>query len=293
VSPSAGDVFVGTTAPAVTLPLTSRSSNPKPVMPAVNPYAADVFIARTAARTSGPNLTGEAVGIGNVAQDNASIEGKANGKVKGPRGLEVSFGASARAEVRTDVESEDGDTTYPVTRDVSVTVKGKVDAGVVGFGAEHTEGVETTYQVRMTDEDYERLVNGEMPPPDPVHPETWPAGTSIVMNSADYENTGFSASYKRIGIDTNTRTEEGTSVMIEAGGPGLITVTAGPTEAVENSFKLGLSLGVASAHIGNTTELESFKLNTATFDLYSKRGAAAYAVRSDPSTARWSSARAR
>lgn len=220
------------------------------------------------------SLTGESKAEIGVKPD--EVKAKLNGEVKGPKGISVSVEVSAKASQKTDVESKDGYTTYTVKTDASVTVGGKVKAGVVGFGANQTEGVSTTYQVRMSDEDYQRMLKGELPEPNPFDPDTMPAGSSIVMNSSDYSETGFNASYKKISLDSKVKESEGVSTVIEKGEGNEITVTSGPTEAIENSWKLGLSLGPAGVYVGNTTKLEGYTLHTATFDLDADEGVGAY-----------------
>lgn len=265
-------------------PLTQRAQQPatqpaqakKPYTP---PHTADSFSPASSSNTSAPvALTGKTTAKTDVTvkPDELSGSAKLNGEVKGPKGISVSIEASAQASVKSNVESKDGYTTYTVTADASVTVGGKVDAGVVGFGANHTEGVTSTYEVRMSDEDYRRMEAGEIPEPSPYDPDTMPAGSSIIMKSSDYTENGFSASYKKIQLDSKVKESEGVSTVIEKGEGNELTVTSGPTEAIENSWKLGLSLGPASVHVGNTTELEGFTLHTATFDLDSDEGVGAY-----------------
>jgi len=252
----------------------NTATTPTPYTP---PHTADSFAPASNRTTSQPALlTGESKADVTVKPDELSVSGTLDGEVKGPKGIGVKVEASAQASIKTNVESEDGYTTYSVTSEASVTVSGEVDAGVVGFGANQTEGVTSTYQVRMSDEDYQRMLDGELPEPSPYDPESMPEGSSIIMNSSDYSETGFSASYKKIQLDSSVNESAGVSTVIEKGAGNEVAVTSGPTEAVENSWKLGLSLGPASAHIGNSTSLEGFTLHTATFDLDSDEGAGAY-----------------
>ena len=239
-----------------------------PALPAVR----DTFTATANTVASPVSLDGR--GTYSVAPD--EVSGKLDGKITGPKGITVSIEASAKASQKTDVKSEDGYTTYTVTSEASFTVGGKVNAGVVGFGANQTEGITTTYQVRMSDEDYQRMLDGEIPEPNPFDPTTMPPGSSIMMNSSDYSETGLSASYRQLSLDSKVKESEGTSMVFEMGEDNQLTVTGGPTEAIENSFKLGLTLGPVSAHIGNTTSLEGFTLHTATFDLDSEGGLGSY-----------------
>jgi hypothetical protein len=204
-----------------------------------------------------------------VGTDGISAEGSVEVK-----GLNISFGTEITQT--SNVESEDGFTTVTAEGTMSVNLGGEVDLGTVGFGANYTEGVRTQYQVRMSDEDYAKVQSGQAQMPDPFNPDSMPEGSSVLLNSTDFQGTGFEASYRALSLETNVTQEQGVSVAVEKTGETTVRVTAGPTEAIENSFQLGLSLGPASAHIGNTTELDQFTLKTAEFDLSTEEGRAAY-----------------
>jgi hypothetical protein len=246
---------------------------------------------------AGPNLSGEAAKPLNVMPEasgsgetvpgsGASNGASANGSVTvgtdgvsaegsvGVKGLNISFGTEISRT--SNVESEDGFTTVTTEGTTSVNLGGEVDVGVGGFGANYTEGVKTQYQARLSDEDYAKVESGQAELPDPFNPDSLPEGSSVLLNSSDFQGTGFEASYRALSLETNVTQEEGVSVAVEKTGENTVRVTAGPTEAVENSFQLGLSLGPASAHIGNTTELDQFTLKTAEFDLSTDEGRAAY-----------------
>ncbi|MCP3062049.1 hypothetical protein LXT21_25005 [Myxococcus sp. K38C18041901] len=235
---------------------------------------------------SGPNLLGTSVPIGfgweipqsssssgsvNVGSDGVTVSTNSSVELKG---LKISFGT--KVSQTSSVESEDGVTTLTAEGSMSVNLGGEVDLGTVGFSAERTEGVKTKFQVRMSDADYAQVQSGQAPMPDPYNPDTMPEGSSVLLNSTDFQGTGFEASYRNLAVSTNVTQEQGVSVLVEKTGENTVRVTAGPTEAVENSFQLGLSLGPASAHVGNTTRLDQFTLKTAEFDLSTDAGRAAY-----------------
>jgi hypothetical protein len=214
------------------------------------------------------------VGVnGSVTANADGVTVSAGGSV-GVKGLKIKFGTEISQT--SNIESKDGFTTLTATGSMSVNLGGEVDLGAVGFGGNITEGVKTKYQVRMSDADYAKVSSGQAPVPDPYNPDTMPEGSSVLLNSTDFQSTAFEASYRNLKLDTNVSEEHGLSVAVEKTGANTVRVTAGPTEAVENSFKLGLSLGPASAHIGNTTRLDQFKLKTAEFDLSTDTGRAAY-----------------
>jgi hypothetical protein len=208
-------------------------------------------------------------GSATVGTDGVSAEGSVEVK-----GLKISFGTEISHT--SNVESEDGFTTVTNEGSMSVNLGGEVDLGTVGFGANYTEGVKTKYQVRMSDEDYARVQSGQAEMPDPFNPDSMPEGSSVLLNSTDFQGTGFEASYRNLSLETNVTEEQGVSVAVEKTGENTVRVTAGPTEAIENSFQLGLSLGPASVHIGNDTRLDEFTLKTAEFDLSTDQGRAAY-----------------
>ncbi len=248
---------------------------------------ADLF--ERAKPRSGPSLTGErrplsfkdgntqasnGVGVnGSVTANDDGVTVKAGGSA-GTKGLKIKFGTEISST--SNVESKDGFTTLTAEGSMSVNFGGEVDLSTVGFGANFTKGVKTKYELRMSDADYAKVRSGQAPMPDPYNPDTMPAGSSVMLNSSDFKSTGFEASYKKLKLETNVTEEQGLSVAVEKTGANTVRVTAGPTEAVENSWKLGLSLGPASIHIGNTARLDQFKLKTAEFDLSTDTGRAAY-----------------
>ncbi|MDQ3265035.1 MAG: hypothetical protein M3Y59_15455 [Myxococcota bacterium] len=209
-----------------------------------------------------------------ITGNSATASAEANVDLELRKGLNVHFGTSI--EAKTNVESEDGFTTFTAEGTMSVSLGGEIDLGRVGFGADFTEGVHTEYQLRMSDADYQRMENGEIPTPDPFNPDTMPVGSSVVLNSENFTDTGFDASYQQLSLESDIHDESGVSVLVEKTGENTVRVTSGPTEAIENSWKLGLSLGPASVHLGNTTSLESATLRTAEFDLSTPEGEAAY-----------------
>jgi len=206
--------------------------------------------------------------------NSATASANANVDVELRKGLNVHFGTSI--EATSNVESEDGFTTLTAEGTMSVSLGGEIDLGRVGFGADYTEGVHTEYQLRMSDADYERMESGEIPTPDPYNPDTMPVGSSVLLNSENFTDTGFDASYQQLSLESDIHDESGVSVLVEKTGEDTVRVTSGPTEAITNSWQLGLSLGPASVHIGNTTSLESAQLRTAEFDLSTPEGEAAY-----------------
>ncbi len=226
------------------------------------------------ADTFGPTGTVSGSGSLNITGDSATASAEANVDLELRQGLNVHFGT--RIEATTNVESEDGFTTFTAEGTMSVNLGGEIDLGKVGFGADFTEGVHTEYQLRMSDADYARMESGEIPTPDPFNPDTMPVGSSVVLNSENFTDTGFEASYQQLSLESDIHEEEGVSVLVEKTGEHTVRVTSGPTEAIENSWQLGLSLGPASVHLGNTTSLESATLRTAEFDLSTPEGEAAY-----------------
>ncbi|HYH98867.1 hypothetical protein [Hyalangium sp.] len=250
-------------------PAKKNTAAPQPSTHAPQAATADTFDSSTP--KSGPNLTGQAEASATVGAD--GVTASASGSVEA-KGLKINFGTEISS--KTNVESEDGFTTVTAEGSLSVNLGGEVDLKTVGFGANYTEGVKTKFQVRMSDEDYAKVEAGEAELPDPYNPDSMPEGSSVLMNSTDFQGTDFEASYRNLKLETNVTQEEGVSVAVEKTGQNTVRVTAGPTEAVENSFKLGLELGPASAHIGNSTRLDEFKLKTAEFDLSTDTGRAAY-----------------
>lgn len=191
-----------------------------------------------------------------------------------PRGGRVTFGTTASVE--GEVEQSGGYTTAKMTGTVEVNLGGEVDVGRVGFGANVTTGVRTTYELKMSDADFARYQNGELPTPDPYNPSTMPVGSSVLTQSTEFQGTNFEASYNVLKGETGVEESESLSTLTEKTGENTVRVTIGPSEAIENSFQLGLDFGAASVHVGNTTSLENSSMKTAEFDLSTPEGQAAY-----------------
>jgi len=253
---------------AASTPAKANTSAPQANTLAQQSPQADAF--DSSKPKTGPNLTGTDASV-TVSPHGVTATAEGSAEVKG---LKISFGTEISST--SNVESKDGYTTVTAEGNLSVNLGGEVDLGTVGFGGQVTHGVKTKYEVRMSDADYAQVQAGQAEMPDPYNPDSMPEGSSVLMNSTDFQGTEFEASYRNLKLQTNVTQEQGVSVAVEKTGSNTVRVTAGPTEAVENSFQLGLELGPASAHIGNTTRLDQFTLKTAEFDLSTNEGRAAY-----------------
>jgi hypothetical protein len=208
-----------------------------------------------------------------TASANASVE--ASGSA-GP----VSGSVKVDANIDAQVERDGDYTTVTVSADASVTAEGSLDLKAVSIGGSATAGGEVTYQVRLKNEDYEKLKRGEIPPPNPFDPSTIPDGGSVQLDQSQFKGTELEAGFKynaaKIGLSDGVTETEGTSLRVERDGDK-VQVTAGPTESISRNASVSLGVGPASIELGNNTTLSNQTFATAEFDLSTRGGRNAYA----------------
>lgn len=209
----------------------------------------------------------------NVSDD--GVTGTAGANIDWGR-VGVGFETSFEFSETEDVTEENGYTTVTVTGRSSVSANANLDVGAVGLEGGVSRGSEVQYQVRMRTEDYERIQEENLPPPDPFNPETMPPGSSVILNSEDFEGTEFEAAYHALAVKTGHTESEGTSIAVEALDNGNIRATAGPTQGVEQNLWIGAEFAGFSAGIGNDTTLDTYQLRAAEFDVMTTEGRAAY-----------------
>ncbi|MDQ3262941.1 MAG: hypothetical protein M3Y59_04675 [Myxococcota bacterium] len=208
------------------------------------------------------------------ASASAGVEGSAKvGGVKIGGGLEVS------ANFESEVTREDGFVTFNVGAEASLTasgelgLKGKKVGGSVS--ASHTETANATYEVRLSEADFERFQNGEIPVPNPADPTTIPDGGSVRLDTANIESGELGATVAYHGAEfslgSSDSESEGTSIEISRNGDQ-VQVSAGPTAAFESGITAGLSVGPVEVSAGNNTSFDEVRLRTASFDLSSDEG---------------------
>ncbi|MCY0996873.1 hypothetical protein OWM54_06930 [Myxococcus sp. MISCRS1] len=184
-----------------------------------------------------------------------------------------------------DVKKEDGFVTVSINAETSVSASGSVEfkKAKVGVGASVEGSVEAgksmTYEVKMTEADFEKLKRGEIAPPHPLNPETIPDGTSIKMEQSQFTgyglDVGLSYHAVELGISGDVKSGKGMSIEVSRTGDKL-SMTTGPTEFIENNGKVTLGAGPVSVSMGREDTLKEYKLRTAEFDLGNPEGQKAF-----------------
>ncbi|GAA3222574.1 WXG100 family type VII secretion target [Oerskovia jenensis] len=206
---------------------------------------------------------------------------------KTANGSTVTFGLTGGAELTSGQKSEDGFTTWTTKSDVSVGVEGGFDKGGNGISGSYTTGVTSEYAVKVPD-DAKVTDPGSV---NPFDPSTMPTGSTVTMDSGSYQGTELEASFRHIALESGLKESAGVSSIIEKTGDDTVRITSGPTDALSNSFGLGLDFDVVKAMLGNTTSLDGASLRSAELDLSTPEGKAAYdaylltgEIPADPST---------
>lgn len=173
---------------------------------------------------------------------------------------------------------------------VKLEVKGSV-YGYVGAEAEGKQltlegrliqGVSSTYEVELRQEDYDKWVRAGSDPsklPNPYNPETLPPGGTIALKSEHYSESELSVAYRNIQAQTGNTHSHGTAMAIERQDPAdplTVKVTTGPTEAVQRTLGVGVGTDELGVSLTGERSLESYNLQSATFDLSTDQGKAAY-----------------
>jgi len=202
------------------------------------------------------------------------IRGSAGASVKVPGGFSFQFNASGGHSSQT--QSEGGFTTTSVEGDLSLQVGGKVGVAGASAGLSYTETSRTSFEVRLPDADAARVAAGEAPQPNPYDPETIPEGGSVFMRDREISTTSETAGYRGAELGGSLSEEQADSLMVERTGSDTVRVTVGTEQALEDSFRMGYSLGPASVRVGSTDRLEASELQRAEFNLSTEEGRAAY-----------------
>lgn len=175
--------------------------------------------------------------------------------------------------------NKDGNTEVTVEAETSVQAiasaetKGK---GATAAEAEIAEGA--GFRAR-----YKVVLPGENRSPEeaarvnPFDPTTIPEGATVTLDGQYYTQSSMAGSFRHIGLETNVKDAAGTSFSVTRVDEHNVQVTMGPNEAVEVYNGIGLRSDIATAMLGRQDNLGGSTVRTATFDLSSADGQAAYA----------------
>jgi hypothetical protein len=204
------------------------------------------------------------------------ISATVNGALQVSKDIKVGFEASVSASKTQTAVSKDGFTTATMEGTVSTKIGASAEAGVVGASGSVEVGSKTSYQTRMSDADYAAVQAGTKPAPSPYDPSTMPVGSSIQMKSTDFQGTEFEGTYRNIKLQTKVEESQSASILVEKTNDHTVRVTTGPSQAVENSFTIGVGIGPANIHLGKDRSLDTSQMRTAEFDLSTPAGKDAY-----------------
>jgi hypothetical protein len=188
-----------------------------------------------------------------------------------PGPVQVEFSSSLESEVKR----EDGFVTVTMNAETSMSASGELELKAVSVGGGVSAGNQMTYEVKMSEADFERMRRGEIPPPHPLDPNTLPDGGSVRLEQSQFTGTSMEAgiSYHAAELGMSSDIREGEGMMIEMSRTGnSVQVTAGPKQFIENEGKISVGVGPVSVSGGRTDTLTNYQLRTATFDLSDPQG---------------------
>lgn len=115
----------------------------------------------------------------------------------------------------------------------------------------------------------------------PFDPARLPKGVIITLDQSETNGRKGELGLQRGGVGVNVTGEreikEGSSVSVKSLGGGLVEVTAGNSNAVKRTAGIGISLGDHfSASASNGVDMQGSVMRTATLDLNTREGRAAY-----------------
>jgi len=123
-------------------------------------------------------------------------------------------------------------------------------------------GDELSYGVTLREEDYHKVLAGELPFPDPGDVRSLPDGSKVLLRSEDFVNTTQSLKYyKLLGVSASHTDGHGSAVALEARGDQ-VRVLAGPTDVVSSGVSLSLGGTVGKGPLKVGTELSLTGSNT-------------------------------
>lgn len=185
----------------------------------------------------------------------------------------VTVGLSWKATAAVAHGTEDGMTTTTVSGSLTGTASGSIKAGSIGISGSISAGDAASYSVSMPE-----AVAVDPLTVNPFDPSTMPTGTVVKLEESSFTETKMGAAFQALSVSSGVKQGEGMSIAIEKTGDTTVRVTAGPTDMVDASMRLGVGMAGVSVGLGARTELDYGKMNTAEFDLATPEGAAAYAA---------------
>ncbi|MBS7456039.1 LysM peptidoglycan-binding domain-containing protein [Coralloluteibacterium stylophorae] len=190
----------------------------------------------------------------------------------------VQWEARADTAVTLGQTNKDGNTEVTVevqyTQSVGVEAGTRTSRGVVEGEASAGAGGRARYKVTLPGENQNPELAARINPFDPT---TIPEGASVTLDGQNFVQGELAGSFRHIGTATRVTEAAGASYSVERVDADHVRVTMGPNAAVEAFNGVGLRSDIATAMLGRQDNLGDQAVATATFDLSSADGQAAYA----------------
>lgn len=192
--------------------------------------------------------------------------------------------AAVRWEARADTAvtlgqtNKDGNTEVTVeiqyTQSLGVEAGTRTSGGVIEGEASTGAGGRARYEVTLPGENQNPELAARINPFDPT---TIPEGATVTLDGQHFVQGELAGSFRHIGTATRLAEAAGASYSVQRVDADHVRVTMGPNEAVEAFNGVGLHSDIATAMLGRQDNLGDQTVATATFDLSSADGQAAYA----------------
>lgn len=148
------------------------------------------------------------------------------------------------------------------------------------FSFEHvdSEGSRLDYEATVPPELGRRIAAGDTSAlPNPLDPLGMPAGSGVLISGQNYESSSTSAGFKGLLVGASDTQLEGAGFSVRRLEGSMVEIAAGPMDAVESSFHLGLGRpSSASVRLEAENSLEERRLSVAQLDLSTAEGQTAY-----------------
>ncbi|MBS1152252.1 MAG: hypothetical protein H6Q89_3950 [Myxococcaceae bacterium] len=195
-------------------------------------------------------------------------------------GVGTSAEVSVSATLEENLVRADGFVTFTVGAELSASASGSVDFRALSLGGSVEAGARGEFTVRLREEDFERLQNGEIPVPNPLNPDTVPDGGSVRVDQSTFTGFGLDVGFETHGVELSVGSDleesTGTSLLVQRDG-GDVRVTAGPTETLSRADRVAVGIGgVLEVSAGTQVSRSEVHLRSATFPIDSAPGARAF-----------------
>lgn len=217
------------------------------------------------------------------APASAAVTATATGSIGSSQtsgGVGTSAEVSVSATLEENLVRADGFVTFTVGAELSASASGSVDFRAFSVGGSVEAGARGEFAVRLREEDFERLQNGEIPVPNPLNPDTVPDGGWVRVDQSTFTGFGLDVGFEAHGVELSVGSEieesTGTSLLVQRDG-GDVRVTAGPTETLSRADRVAVGVGgVLEVFTGTQVERSDVRLRSATFPIDSAPGARAF-----------------